>query len=196
MPKRHFLIFSLGLITLLTLSACGQFAATRNWNTFAVEEEPRIDIQFKIPPEWYVDYAPTIGAPGQWDVVLVPPKCAPDQAEEFSDNCINLTIVLKDVADFDPQAFINFASEDIILNQSGTEKTIFLGQETVEVNDLEAEQYNHLFFIGEDEVRMSFLFFETENAYYTFITELPYQEKEGEVAQQFDLLINSIEFSS
>ena len=190
-PIHYFIFF--GLIAMLTFTACGQNAATRDWNTFAIEEEPQIDIQFRLPPEWLVDYGPKPNVPGQWDVALVPPMCSADQETDFADNCVSLTIYLKGESDFDPEEFTSFVSQDITLNQTGSEKTIFIEQDTFDVGGIQIERFKHLFFIGEEDVVMSFLFFETEGAYYTFITELPYQEQEGELAEQFDLLLNSIE---
>ena len=191
---RRFSYFALfGLIALLTITACGQNAATKDWKTFAIEEEPQIDIQFRLPPEWLVDYTPTQGAPGQWDVALVPPKCSADQETEYDDNCVTLTIYLKGESDFDPNEFTSFTSQDITLNQSGSQKTIFLGEDSFDVDGLTIQRYKHLFFIGEEDDLMTFLYFETEGAYYAFITEMPYGEQEGEMAEQFSLLINSIE---
>jgi len=186
-------VILLGLIALFILSACSPKVSTEDWKVFTISEEPAINIQFRLPPEWYVDYAPKIDVPGQWDVALVPPRCAEDQQTDFEDNCISLTIHLKETSAFDKPGFLAFASQSITLNQSGTEKTIMMGQTTSEVDGLTLQRYNHKFMIGEDEVQMSLLFFETDSAYYIFISELPYDEREGEVAALFDLLIGSIE---
>ena len=192
MPKRIHKIMFIGLVALLSLSACSTNPAIEDWKIFDIAQEPRIDIVFRLPPDWFVDYAPVVDTPGKWNVILIPPKCAPDQATEFEDNCVNLSIYLKGETDFDKQSFLAFASQNIILNQTGTEKTIMMGQNTFEVNGLTVQRYNHKLFIGEQEVQMSFLFFETENAFYTLISEIPYEEREGSLAEEIDLLVNSI----
>jgi hypothetical protein len=181
------------LLLLLTLPACKANQTTRDWKTFEIQEEPAIDITFKLPPRWHVDYAPTADVPGQWDVALVPPLCSVDQTTEYSDNCISLTIQIKGESDFDKQEFVNFVSQSIALNETGEETTILMGQNNFKVGSLTMNRYNHKFFIGEEEEQLSFIFFETESAYYYFASELPYAEREGDVAQQLDLLIQSIE---
>jgi hypothetical protein len=190
--KRTILI---GLIALVMLTGCGLLGgdSTQDWKAFAIEEEPAIDIQFRLPPKWQADYAPSVENIGQWEIALIPPRCAEDQEEDYADNCISLTVNLKELSDFNKNEFLTFASQNITLNQTGDEATILMGQNTFEVNGLSIQRFNHKLYIGEQEVQMSLLFFETEGAYYTFITELPYAEREGEVADQFDLLINSLE---
>ena len=185
----------IGLIALLLLSGCDLLgsSATQDWKMFAIEEEPDIDIQFPLPPEWQVDYAPSVQEIGQWEIALVPPRCAEDQETDFADNCVSLTVTIKGISDFDKNEFLTFASQNITLNQSGDEETIMMGQNTFEVADLTVQRFNHKVFIGEEEIQMSIFFFETDSAYYTFITELPYDEREGEVAEQFDLLLNNLE---
>lgn len=185
----------IGLIALLMLSGCGLFGgtSTQDWKVFAIEEEPAIDIQFSLPPEWQADYAPSVENIGQWEIALVPPRCAEDQEEDYADNCISLTVNIKEISDFDKNEFLTFASQNITLNQSGGEETILMGQNAFEVNGLTIKRFNHKLFIGDEEVQMSLLFFETDSSYYSFITELPYEEREGEVAEQFDLLLNSLE---
>lgn len=191
--KKHINIIVWGLIFLVILSACGSRSVTRDWNTFEIQEEPAIDINFKLPPGWHVDYAPTEDVPGQWDVALVPPFCASDQETEFSDNCISLTIQIKGQSNFDKQEFLDLVSKSMTLNESGSEETILMGQNNFKVGGLTLYRYNHKFFIGEEEEQLSFIFFETDGAYYYFVSELPYSEREGEVAQQMDQLIQSIE---
>ena len=185
----------IGLAALLILTGCSLLGGedTQDWTVFAIEEEPEIDIQFRLPPEWRVDYAPSIEQIGQWEVVLMPPYCASDQEEEFGDNCISLTINIKEISDFSKPDFLTFASQNITLNQTGSEETIMMGQNSFEVDGIRIERFNHKLFVGEQEIQMSIYFFETDSAYYSFISELPYAEREGEVAQRFDLLLNSIE---
>ena len=195
MRKRPTQILLTGLTALLLLTGCGLLGRenTQAWTTFAIEEEPAIDIQFKLPPQWHVDYAPAIEKVGQWEIALVPPRCAEDQEEDYADNCVSLTVNIKEISDFDKNEFLTFASENIVLNPSGGEQTIMMGQNAFEVDGITIQRFNHKLFIGEGEVQMSIYFFETDSAFYSFITELPYAEREGEVAQAFDLLLNSIE---
>ncbi len=191
--KKHInVIIFWGLIMLVILSACGSGNPTRDWNTFEIQEEPAIDITFKLPPGWHVDYAPTADVPGQWDVALVPPLCSSDQETEFSDNCISLTIQIKGQADFDKQEFLDLVSQSMTLNETGSEKTILMGQNNFKVGSLTLYRYDHKFFIGDAEEQLSFIFFETDGAYYYFASELPYAERDGETAQQLDQLIQSI----
>lgn len=184
----------IGLVTLLLLTGCGILGGqpTKDWKIFAIEEEPEIDIQFRLPPEWLVDYTPSAENIGQWDLVLIPPRCASDQEEDYADNCISLTVNLKGISAFDKADFLAFASQGITLNQTGSEKTIMMSQDSFEVGEITVQRFNHKLLIGEEEVQMSLLFFETDSAYYTFIAELPYEEREGEVADKFDLLVNSL----
>jgi hypothetical protein len=184
-----------GLIALIILTSCSIFGGdkTQDWTVFAIEEAPDIDVQFKLPPQWHVDYAPSFENIGQWEVVLVPPRCEEDQEEDFADNCISLTINLKALSDFNKNEFLTFASQNITLNQSGSEETIMMGQKAFEVNGITIQRFNHKLFIGDQAVQMSIYFFETDSSYYSFITELPYDEREGQAAQNFDLLLNSLE---
>ena len=185
----------IGLAALLILTGCSLLGgdATQDWTVFAIEEEPEIDIQFRLPPEWLVDYAPSIEQVGQWEIALIPPYCESGQEEEFADNCISLTVNIKAVSNFSKPEFLSFASSNILLNRTGGEETIMMGQNTIEVGELSIQRFNHKLFIGEQEVQMSIYFFETDSAYYAFITELPYAEREGDVANQFNLLLNSLE---
>ena len=193
MQRRHKSMLLTGLIALLILSACSSIGATRDWKVFAIEEEPAIDIQFRLPPDWYVDYAPTPNTPGQWDIALVPPKCSSGQETDFEDNCISLTAYIKGVSEFNKPEFLTFASQNITLNESESEETLMMGQNTFEVDGLSIQRFNHKVFIGEDEIQMSIFFFETDSAYYVFISEFPYDERDGQAAENFSLLIESIE---
>ena len=195
MRKHIIKIAFTGLIALLILAGCSIFSGdkTQDWTVFAIEEEPAIDVQFKLPPQWHVDYAPSIEKIGQWEIALVPPRCSEDQEEDYADNCISLTVNIKEISDFDKNEFLTFASDNIVLNRSGGEETIMMGQNSFEVDTLTIQRFNHKLFIGDQAVQMSIYFFETDNAFYSFITELPYDEREGQVAQNFNLLLNSLE---
>jgi len=195
MRKHIIKIAFTGLIALLILTGCSIFSGdkTQDWTVFAIEEEPAIDVQFKLPPQWHVDYAPSIEKIGQWEIALVPPRCAEDQEEDYADNCVSLTVNIKALSDFDKNEFLTFASQNITLNPSGGEETIMMGQNTFEVEELTIQRFNHKLFIGDQEVQMSIYFFETDSSAYSFITELPYDEREGDVAEEFNLLLNSLE---
>ncbi len=184
----------ISLIALLVLTGCNLLGkeSTQDWKVFAINEEPAIDIQFRLPPEWRVDYAPSMEQNGLWEVLLTPPKCKSDQVQDYADNCVNLTANIKGQSDFDKNDFIGFASQSITLNESGTEETLMMGQNSFEVNGITIRRFNHKLFIGEQDVQMSFLFFETEGAYYTFVIEMPYDERDGKMAAQFDLLVSSL----
>jgi len=190
-PLLHAFFFT--LISLIALTACSIGNSTKDWSVFAIEEEPAIDIQFRLPPDWYVDYAPLAAVPGQWDVALVPPRCSEDQEKDFADNCITLTIHTKDISNFDQKAYLASVGRDMLLTETGSEKTMLMSKNILEVDDLTIQRFNHKFYIGEDEVQLSFLFFETDSAYYSFAIELPYDERDGDVADLFNKLVGSIE---
>ena len=183
----------IGLVALLTLTACSGNAATRDWKVFAIEEEPAIDIQFRLPPEWQVDYAPLVNAPGQWEVVLVPPRCSTNQEQDFEFNCISLSIHIKNMADFDRDEFIAQISQNIPLNPAGSDTSAFLGEQTFEVDGLNIQRFNHKIESPTREAQVSIFSLETDNAHYTFFTNFDFDEREGDVAKTFDLLLGSIE---
>lgn len=193
MIKQHRLLITITVLTLLLLSACEAETSTSEWKVFAIEEEPEIDIQFSLPPNWYVDYSPADDTKGQWDIVLVPPYCAEDQETEYEDTCVTLSIMIKSEADFDSTEFLSLVGKSMTLTEAGDEETIMMGQSSFDVGSITIQRFNHKFYIGDDEVQMSFFYFETENIYCYFATEFPYDEREGDTADLFDLLIESIE---
>jgi hypothetical protein len=192
MNKRQTALIIASLVIAVVLSACGA-NATADWKVFAIEEEPAIDIQFRLPPEWYVDYHPEADRPGEWNIALVPPLCAKEQETEYQDNCVSLTVQIKEQADFDKDEFLALISTAISLNQTQTEETMLMSQTKTEVNGIEMQQFNHKVFIGEEEVLMQILFFETDSAYYYFIAEFPYEEREGATADRFHMMVESVE---
>ena len=192
MKKRLFVTLIAVMLLALMLSACQTTEdPTANWKVFQIEEEPAIDIQFRLPPKWYVDYAPVPDRPGEWDIALVPPYCAEDQEEEFADNCISLTVVIKGKGDFDPETFKTLVSKGITLNQSQTEESILISQDVEDVNGILMHHYHHKVMIGEDAVSLTIIFFETDSAYYYAMAEFPYDE-ENEAMDQYQLMIESI----
>lgn len=190
MKNKFRLSLFIGSITLLLLSACS--VNTSDWEIFSIGEEPGFDIQFRMPPGWFIEYAPNVDIPGQWDLVVVPPMCSADQTTEFGDSCIRLTAYIKGTADFDQDEVLAYISQAIPLNQAGTEETLLMGQSTFEVAGLTFQRYNHMIPAPLSEVQMSIYYLETERAHYVFITDFPYAEREGDTAEQFDLLLQSI----
>jgi len=191
--QKRFVIIIIILITLLAVSACAPEIPVEEWTIFSIKEKSAIDIQFRLPPEWQVSYEPNEEVLGQWDVPLTPPLCSKDQETEFADSCINLTIMIKDEAEFDKFELLSIITQSMTLSEIGDMETIFVGQHSIEVDGLTLQRYNHKFSIGKEAVQMSFIFFETENAYYLFVTELPYDERNGGVARDFTRLLESIE---
>ncbi len=192
MNKRLSTLIIASLVIVMLLSACGA-NATRDWKVFAIEEEPAIDIQFRLPPEWYVDYSPEPDRPGEWKIIMAPPFCAEDQETKYEDNCVRLMVQIKEETSFDKDEFLALISTAISLNQAETEETMLMSQTRSEVNGIEMQQFNHKIATGEEAVLMQILFFETDSAYYYFIAEFPYEEREGPTADQFDLMVGSVE---
>ena len=193
MHKRIKFTLLLCLVMLLTLSACSGDDATQDWKVFTIEQEPGFDIQFRLPPRWLVDYAPTRDKPGQWDITLVPPKCSPDQEVEFLQNCVTLIAHIKGPSTFNKEAFLELTSGDISLSPDGSQTAKLMGRDSFRVNRINVEEFNHLITTSLGDVEMSAYFFETDSAYYTFITNLPYGAPESEVDQNFDLMLRSVE---
>ena len=193
MHKRIKFTLLLCLVMLLTLSACSGDDATQDWKVFTIEQEPGFDIQFRLPPRWLVDYAPTRDKPGQWDITLVPPKCSPDQEVEFLQNCVTLIAHIKGPSTFNKEAFLELTSGDISLSPDGSQTAKLMGRDSFRVNRINVEEFNHLITTSLGDVEMSAYFFETNSAYYTFITNLPYGAPESEVDQNFDLMLRSVE---
>jgi len=61
------------------------------------------------------------------------------------------------------------------------------------VNGINLQRHDHKMLVEDEEVQLSFIFFESENAYYYFIVEVPYNERKEELARQFNLMIETIE---
>jgi hypothetical protein len=192
MHKRIRLTVLISLVTLLILSACSGDSATQDWKVFTIEQEPGFNIQFRLPPRWLIDFAPTIDKPGQWDVTLIPPKCYPDQELEYQQNCVTLIAHIKGPSTFNKEAFLDLTSGDISLSQDGSQTAKLIGRESFRVNRLKMEEFNHLIATSRGNVEMSTYFFETDSAYYTLITNLPYAAPESEFNQNFDLMLHSI----
>jgi hypothetical protein len=193
MHKRIKLTLFISLAALLVLSACSGDSATQDWKVFTIEQEPGFNIQFRLPPRWLVDFAPTIGKPGQWDIVLIPPKCTPDQEMEYQQNCVTLFAHIKGPSTFSKEAFLDLTSGDISLSPDGSQTAKLIGRDSFRVNRLKVEEFNHLLTTSLGDVEMSTYFFETDSAYFTFITNLPYGAPESEINQNFDLLLRSVE---
>jgi hypothetical protein len=186
----------ISLITLLALSflaSCNAKSRTSDWEVFSINEDPAVDVQFKVPPDWYVEYAPREDIAGQYGVALMPPKCSSNQETSYSNNCISLTIALKDQTEFDKAGFLSLISETIPIKDTEDENTTLIHQETFDVNGLELQRHDHKLLLEDEEVQLSFIFFETENAYYYLIAEVPYDERKGDLAKEFNLMIETLE---
>ena len=192
MQHRTKIALIISLAALLILSACSSSGETADWKRFTIDQEPAFNIEFRLPPGWLIDYAPTRDKPGQWEVTLVPPKCTPGQEVEYQQNCVTLIAHLKGRSTFNKEAFLELTSGDITLSQDGTQSAVLLGQDSSRVKWIKVERFNHLIKTAQGEVQMSTYFFETNSAYYTFITNFPYGEMENEAIDNFDLLLGSL----
>jgi hypothetical protein len=193
MHKREKIALLVGLVTLLILSACTTTSNTDDWKIFTIEEEPALNIQFRLPPRWLVDYAPHRTQPGRWDIILIPPRCVPEQENDYQQNCVSLVAHIKEISTFNKESFFELTSGDIALGQERGQSAVLLNQDTFRVNRLEVNQFNHLISSPLGEVEMSSYFFETDSAYFTIITSFPYEEPEFEAVKNFELLLRSIE---
>jgi hypothetical protein len=191
MLKKLKLAFFISLAAMLILSACSS-RKTADWKVFSIEQEPALNIQFSLPPRWLVDYAPNRNRPVQWDLILIPPKCTPAQEVEFQQNCITLLAHIKGQTTFTKEAFIELTSGDIPLSQDGSSTAVLLSQDSFRVNRIQVEQFNHLIGTAQGEVQMSTYFFETDSAYFTFITNFPYNLAENETNDTFKLMLESL----
>lgn len=190
MRLRTKLTLIISLAVLLFLPACND--ATSEWKRFSIDQEPALNIEFRLPPAWLIDFAPTRDKPGQWEVTLVPPKCIPDQEIDFQKNCVTLVAHIKDVSTFSKDAFFELTNGDIPLSQDGEQLAVLLGQNNFRVNRIKVNQFNHLITTAEGEVQMSTYFFETDSAYFIFITNFPYGQAENEAIENFELLLGSL----
>lgn len=190
MPKGIKLALFISLVAMLLLSACS--GETADWKVFSIDQEPAINIQFRLPPNWLVDYAPIQNHPGQWNITLVPPKCSPVQEMEYQQNCVNLIAYIKGTSTFSEDEFMSLIEGSFPLSQDGSQSALFLGQDTFRVNRINMQQYNHLIRTATGEVQMSTTFFETDSAYFTFITNFPYNNTENEAVESFDLMLRSV----
>lgn len=193
MQKQHKVKFLIALFVLMVMTACS--ADTDDWKLFIIEEEPMIDIQFKQPPGWFFDYAPNYENPGQWDVAMVPPHCKASQEIAYDENCISLTINIKDEASFDKEGFLSLVSQNITLNEYGTEESLLTKTDTLEMNGLTGQRFTHKVIIDDEDYQLTIVFLETDSAYYAFISEFPYQERRGEIADTYNLMLETIEIN-
>ena len=189
--RTKFALF-ISLTAVLILSACSGGGETADWKRFSIDQEPALNIEFRLPPAWLVDYAPTRDKPGQWEVTLVPPKCMPDQEIEYQQNCVTMIAHIKDRSTFSKEAFIELTSGDIPLSQDGTQSALLLGQDSFRTNRIKVDRFNHLITTVAGEVQMSTYFFETDSAYFTIITNFPYGVTENEAVDNFELMLGSL----
>ena len=192
MQKRGLITLTIGVLAILILSACSKSINTSGWEEFTIQEAPGFDIQFKIPPDWDSNYLlPMETAPGQWRVLLTPPRCSSVQTEDYGESCIILTAYVKGEAEFDEDEVLALISENIRLSQDGAE-SILMGQSTFEVDGLTIQRYTHKINSANGEVQLSYYYFQTGSAYYTAMADFPYDEREDRVAEQFQAVLQSI----
>ncbi len=193
MHKRGLLSLIIAMLTMMILSACGQTPSAANWEVFTIEEAAGFDIRFQVPPDWETNYIlPMETALGQWKVTLTPPRCSQGQIAEYEEDCITLTAYIKGEAEFEEDAVLALLSQNIPLDQEGAAESILMGQTSFEVDGLTIKRFNHKLASTIGEVQLSYYYFQTENAYYTIMANFPYDERDGETAQEFQKILESI----
>lgn len=193
MHNRGKFLLILGLTAIVLLSACNQTVDTNNWEKFTIEEAPGFDIQFLIPQDWKSNYLlPMETATGQWKVILTPPRCSSDQSEDYADDCITLTAYVKGEAEFNEDEVLALISQNITLSEENNAETILMGQTSFTIDDLTIQRYNHKINLPAGEVQLSYYYFQTDKAYYTIMADFPYDERNGDVAEQFQIVLESI----
>ncbi len=194
MQRRKMIILVIGLLAVLILSACSQDIDTSNWEEFAIENAPGFDIRFLIPPDWEFNYIlPGESLIGQWEITLTPPRCSSDQSVDYEDDCITINAFVKGEAEFNEDEVLALISQNIILSEEANAESILMGQSTFEVDGLTIQRYNHKISSDAGDVQLSYYYFQTSNAYYTIMAHFPYDEREGGVAEDLQVVIRSIE---
>lgn len=194
MHKKELLSLIFTMLIIMILTACGQTPSTANWDLFTIEEAVGFDIQFQVPPDWETNYIlPMETALGQWKVTLTPPRCTSDQIAEYEEDCISLTAYIKGEAEFEEDAVLALISQNIPLDQEGAAESILMGQTSFEVDGLTIKRFNHKLASTIGEVQLSYYYFQTENTYYTIMANFPYDERDGETAQEFQKILESVE---
>jgi hypothetical protein len=193
MLKQISRVFLIVISVILVLTACSSEPSTEDWTVFAIEEEPAIDIQFRLPPDWYVDYMPTAETPGKWEIVLLPPFCEKDQETEYTENCVAVTIYIKVVAAFDKEATIQALAQSVASYNTNQTDAIPLAQDTFEVNGIPVQRFDRKISLGEKDILISFHVFESDSADYIFVSEFPSDESDLAAALAFEQMIQSIE---
>ena len=194
MHKRGLLTLAIGIPILLVLSACSQTPATVDWENFTIEEAHGFDIQFQVPPDWETNYIlPMETALGQWKVILTPPRCSSGQtAEYYEEDYITLTAYIKGEAEFEEDEVLALVSDSIPINVEEQAESILMGQNSFEVNGLNLQRFNHKIYSSAGEMQMSIVYFQTEGAYYLIMANYPYDERDGETAQEFQVMLETI----
>jgi hypothetical protein len=194
MQKRKLLTLIIGWVIILMLSACNQTVDLSNWENFTIEGAPGFDIQFSIPPEWKTNYIlPMELAIGQWKVILTPPRCSLEQSADYAEECIDMMAYIKGEAEFEEDEVLALISQNISLSDETDAESILIGQTSFDVNGLTIRRYNHKISTDAGDMQMSIYYFQTDNANYTIMTHFPYDEREGEVAEQFQSVLESIQ---
>jgi len=193
MQRREFFRLTIAILVIMILSACSQNSATSDWKNFTIEEAPGFDIQFQVPPDWETNYTlPMETALGQWKVTLTPPRCSSGQTAEYEEDCITLTAYIKGEAEFEEDEVLTLVSDSIPINVEEQAESILIGQNSFEVNGLNLQRFNHKIYSSAGEIQMSIIYFQTEGAYYIIMANYPYDERDGETAQEFQVMLESI----
>jgi hypothetical protein len=194
MHKKELLSLIFTMLIIMILTACSQSPSAANWEIFTIEEASGFDIQFQVPPDWETNYIlPMETAIGLWKVTLTPPRCSPGQIAEYEEDCITLTAYIIGEAEFEEDAVLALISQNIPLDQEGAAESILMGQTSFEVDGLTIKRFNHKLASTIGEVQLSYYYFQTENAYYTIMANFPYDERDGETAQEFQKILEGIE---
>lgn len=193
MHRRQMITLVIGLLAILTLSACSQDIDTSNWEVFSIENAPGFDIRFLIPPDWDFNYIlPGESLIGQWEITLTPPRCSSDQSVDYEEDCISINAFIKGEAEFNEDEVLALISQNIILSEEEDAESILMGQSTFEVDGLTIQRFNHKINSAAGEVQLSYYYFQTDNAYYTIMAHFPYDEREEGPAEELQEVIRSI----
>jgi hypothetical protein len=129
---------------------------------------------------------------GQWKVTLMPPRCSPGQIAEYEKDCITLTAYIKGEAEFKEDEVLALVSENIPISVEEQAESILMGQNSFEVNGLRLQRFDHKIYSSTGEMQMSIIYFQTDSAYYLIKADYPYNERDGETAQEFQKILESI----
>ena len=104
-----------------------------------------------------------------------------------------MTAYVRGEAEFNEDEVLALISQNIPLDQEGQAESILVGQNSFEVDGLTFQRYNHKIDSPTGGVQMAIYYFQTNNAYFTITTNVPYDEREGDLAKTFQAVLQSIE---